>query len=415
MIAVQEHAKTTVWLFISAALTGCVAPSGQSSVSASSGTASGVFVSVAAGVAKIDPDTLGNVLEVDEDVTPAIRLGVGYQISPNTAVEVRVGDLGSVEFTDGRELDYQVVDASGLYQWRQRNTSIFARLGVGTFNNDGDFDVDQDTPAHVVFGGGLAYHITPSVDVRLAVSAHGGDAVVGNAGLVWRFGARPLAKAPAPVATTSGDDGFEAVAPVQEEVVEEPLVIPPAPRGGVSDNGLVIDEKPIPTLQTFPEPTVPDSVSRSTAQQAPALAAPVADSSPSVQPVPAPEVSAAPVPVNTPEELFVVDTLLSVRALQFEQGAATLLAASEGDLVEVAGVMEANPGLRLQVESHAAPVGNADLNMLLSRRRALTVIRLLVEQGIEAKRLRPRAFGDTAPVAGVDSINENDRVEFRIR
>ena len=67
------------------------------------------------------------------------------------------------------------------------------------------------------------------------------------------------------------------------------------------------------------------------------------------------------------------------------------------------------------VEAHAAPVGNADLNMLLSRRRALTVIRLLVDEGIVATRLRPKAFGDTTPIANAESIDLNDRVELRVR
>ncbi len=419
MNAVREHAKFYVWLIASAALTGCAAPSGQSSV-----TASGVFASIDGGAAQIDPDTLNDSLEVEEFITPAIRLGLGYQFNSIAAIEFRAGDLGTVEFTDGRELGYQVVDASGLLQWRHRNASIFGRLGVGTFINDGDFDVELETPVHPVVGGGLAYHITPNVDVRLSVSAHGADAVVGNAGLVWRFGGNrrvrrvPTVSAPS---TSNENDGFQAVAPVQtEELAEESLTVTPvAPRGGVENSGLLIDEKPIPTLQTFPEPVVPDEVTASL-QQTTEPVAPVSAPEPEPQAIAAPqniteEPESVAIPDNSPEELYVVDTLLPIRALQFDQGVASLLDSSLSDLDQVVDTLNANPELRLQVESHAAPIGNEELNMLLSRRRALTVIRLLVERGIEARRLRPRAFGDTAPVANAESINENDRVEFRIR
>jgi len=438
MNGVRQFALTLSGLLVGAALSGCAAQSGRTSV-----TAPGVFVSIDAGAAQIDADDLSNELEVDEDVSPSIQLGLGYQVNNNVAVEVRAGDFGTVEFTDGRELSYQLADVSGLLMWRQRNTSIFGRFGAGTFNNGGDFDVELETPVHAVIGGGVAYHALPNLDLRLSVAAHGSDAIVGSAGLVWRFGA---SSSVAPrIGTIPGsdnaadDDGFEAIAPVaREEVATAQDVTRTAPNEGTS-NGLVIDEKPLPQLQNVPEPVISRDVTAVVPEEP--VPAPereqvqITEPAPAPTPVPAPaavpqqELITEPVPVPVPvpevdavniaeepaEKLFVVDTLLDVRPLQFDQGTSTLLDASVLDLTEVSVILKANPELRLQVESHAAPVGNAELNMLLSRRRALTVIRLLVSQGIDAVRLRPRAFGDTAPLADANFIDDNDRVEFRIR
>jgi len=462
MNGVREFAFTSSWLLVGAALSGCAAQSGRSS-----NTAPGVFASIDVGAVHIDVDTSGgtpgNVLEVEEDTSASIQLGLGYQINKNVAVELRAGDFGEVEFTDGREVTYQLADFSSLWMWRQGNASIFGRLGVGSFENDGDFDVELESPVHAVLGGGVAYHALPNLDLRLSVSSHGGDAVVGSAGLVWRFGAESSATPPigtVPVAVDAEeDDGFKAIAPIaQEEIAAEQEVTRVTPSEEIS-NGLVIDEKPLPVLQSIPEPMVPSEVRASvpaesetastrTAAQTPtavptpaptAVPAPAPTAIPAPAPAPAPQLATEPEPelvvepVQVPEpvavpevevvniaeqpteKLFVVDTILDVRPLQFGKGTATLLDASTLDLEEVADILKANSELRLQVESHAAPVGNAELNMLLSRRRALMVIRFLVDQGIDAVRLRPRAFGDTAPIADADFMDENDRVEFRIR
>lgn len=440
-----------------AVLTGCATPSGQSNL-----TAPGFYVSASAGAAQIDPDTINDTLEVDENITPSIQLGLGYQINRAVAFEVRAADLGAVEFTDGRELTYQVADATGLLIHRRGSASVFARLGLGTFRNEGDFDVELETPVHPVVGGGVAYHLLPNLDVRFSASAHGGDAVVGNAGLVWRFSAPPSNVPRIVNKPTVDNDGFEPIAPVaRQDENTAPTITRLPPRVNDterSDGGLVVDEKPIPTLQSYPEPVVPNNVaatvrdgSETPSTQAPSVTAtpaplpaptptqaPAPEPEPAVAPAPKPAIAPAPVPALDPvvvtenssedltgeeligedltgEDLFVVDTLLPIGPLQFGPGAATLESSSVSDVEEIIALMKENPTLRLQVESHAAPVGDADLNMLLSRRRALTVIRLLVEQGIEAIRLRPRAFGDTAPMANAETIDANDRVEFRIR
>jgi len=92
-----------------------------------------------------------------------------------------------------------------------------------------------------------------------------------------------------------------------------------------------------------------------------------------------------------------------------------LLEPSLENVDDLVALLTSNPDLKLAVEAHAAPGGDPELNMLLSRRRALTMIRLLVDRGVSAQRLRPRAFGDTSPLSDATQLELNDRVELRVR
>ena len=75
-----------------------------------------------------------------------------------------------------------------------------------------------------------------------------------------------------------------------------------------------------------------------------------------------------------------------------------ILARSFPVLTAVADALRASPQIhRVSVEGHTDDAGNDDRNLELSRRRALSVQRWLVEHGIEADRLEAQGFGESAP------------------
>lgn len=400
-------------------LVGCATPQASNTTNSRS-----AYVLGGVGVTRFEPDTLNDTLSVEEDTSVSGHLGLGFQFNRFAAVELRAAQLGVVEYEDGRNLTYQVADASGLLMLRQGQTSIFARLGVGAFRVEGDFDVELGSDAHAVVGGGLIFHATPKFDLRLSVSSHGADALWSKLSAVWRFGqssstsARVIQPSVGGI-DTDGNDGFTAVEPVA--TVEPNVIEPVRPEpiitqdGGVGSSGLLIEEKPAQQIQTapdslenrstrgnlqLPEVEIVAGAVPSVSAESPAVSEPVAE------PAPLPEPA---------EDLLATDTILPIGPLQFVPGSSNLNALSLVDVEELVDLLRVNPELELTIEAHAAPVGNADLNMLLSRRRALTVIRLLVDEGIVATRLRPRAFGDTAPIADADPIDLNDRVELRVR
>ena len=87
-------------------------------------------------------------------------------------------------------------------------------------------------------------------------------------------------------------------------------------------------------------------------------------------------------------------------------------------LDQVAALMMANPGILLvEVEGHTDDLGDEDYNLQLSDRRAASVMRHLVNTGVESSRLSSRGYGEAMPID--DNTTEigrqaNRRVVLRI-
>lgn len=65
----------------------------------------------------------------------------------------------------------------------------------------------------------------------------------------------------------------------------------------------------------------------------------------------------------------------------------------------------------LRVEGHVASGDDAS-DQTLSEKRALAVVRWLVEKGVDSKRLLPVGFGSTKPVS--QTASENTRIVFAL-
>jgi outer membrane protein OmpA-like peptidoglycan-associated protein len=95
----------------------------------------------------------------------------------------------------------------------------------------------------------------------------------------------------------------------------------------------------------------------------------------------------------------------------------TILDKSFEVLKQVAGVVKAKPLIKIRIEGHTDDVGKDKDNMSLSQRRAESVKKFLVNEGIEADRLTAEGFGETKPLADnktEEGKAENRRVEFHI-
>lgn len=73
----------------------------------------------------------------------------------------------------------------------------------------------------------------------------------------------------------------------------------------------------------------------------------------------------------------------------------------------------------VEVEGHTDSQGSAKYNLDLSQRRANTVVRFLVNQGIAAKKLRAVGYGEkrlkVSPEKGPEDYETNRRVEFKVK
>lgn len=74
-------------------------------------------------------------------------------------------------------------------------------------------------------------------------------------------------------------------------------------------------------------------------------------------------------------------------------------AQAQSTLQRQAQWLQANPGTNVTIEGHADERGTRQYNLALGARRANSVRRYLVSQGIPANRLRAVTFGKERPVA----------------
>lgn len=96
----------------------------------------------------------------------------------------------------------------------------------------------------------------------------------------------------------------------------------------------------------------------------------------------------------------------------FKTGTDKLLPVNDSLLMQVKNFMDSKSYISLlRVEGHVSS-GNAASDQTLSEKRALAVVRWLVEHGVDSKRLLPVGFGSTKPVSA--NAAENTRIVFAI-
>lgn len=118
------------------------------------------------------------------------------------------------------------------------------------------------------------------------------------------------------------------------------------------------------------------------------------------------------------EELFEnlkPGAVVAFKNVLFEQGKYILLEGSYTELDKLLRTMLRYPGLRIRIDGHTDNVGDPNLNQSLSFFRAKVVETYLVENGIDAARIKVNGLGSSRPLA--DNTTEegrakNRRVEF---
>jgi OmpA-OmpF porin, OOP family len=85
--------------------------------------------------------------------------------------------------------------------------------------------------------------------------------------------------------------------------------------------------------------------------------------------------------------------------INFDTNRSDLKDDSQAIVKEIVALMQADPKLRVSVEGHTDNVGQASDNKRLSEARAQAVMKAIVAQGIDAKRLQAAGRGQEMPIA----------------
>jgi len=132
------------------------------------------------------------------------------------------------------------------------------------------------------------------------------------------------------------------------------------------------------------------------------------------------------IPTTYAEEVYKLDaTLIRVKVgkkvvlnnILFETGKAILTTGSYSELDRLAGILEDNPLMRIEISGHTDNTGSIDLNNRLSQNRAQAVVEYLVVKGINRERLEFKGYGPSQPIADnttAEGRKVNRRVEFKI-
>ncbi len=109
--------------------------------------------------------------------------------------------------------------------------------------------------------------------------------------------------------------------------------------------------------------------------------------------------------------------VLTLGDVLFATGSAELQGGTNQNLEKLVNFLKQYPDRQVLIEGHTDNVGSATFNQTLSRQRAESVRRFLVNRGIESSRLSVSGYGFERPVASNDTAmgrQQNRRVEVVI-
>jgi len=103
--------------------------------------------------------------------------------------------------------------------------------------------------------------------------------------------------------------------------------------------------------------------------------------------------------------------IVNMSDVLFDTARYTLKPGTQVSLAKVSGILQAYPGLKVQVEGYTDSVGSDDYNQKLSENRANAVRDFLVTQGVQANNITAAGYGKTKPVA--DNSTSSGRAQNR--
>jgi|GEM_PF-36590 len=130
-------------------------------------------------------------------------------------------------------------------------------------------------------------------------------------------------------------------------------------------------------------------------------------------------VVSTPAPVVSVPSTTVIESINFIaKNVYFNTNSAVLKSESKVRLDEIAAIVRQYPTTAFVIEGHTDSVGDAGLNMDLSRRRAASVVNYLITKGISSTMLSSTGYGENNPVATNDTAEgraQNRRVVIRLR
>jgi len=108
---------------------------------------------------------------------------------------------------------------------------------------------------------------------------------------------------------------------------------------------------------------------------------------------------------------------IEIENILFAFGTSKILPDSSRPLDVIAELLKSDSTILVEISTHTDSIGTAEMNMQLSRERALSVSSYLLSKGVPRDRLRLKWYGEALPIASnktEEGRRLNRRVEFKI-
>ncbi len=117
-----------------------------------------------------------------------------------------------------------------------------------------------------------------------------------------------------------------------------------------------------------------------------------------------------------------VGAIIKIENIYYDYDKANIREDAKPSLNRLLDLMQQNPNISIQINSHTDCRGSDAYNMRLSKARAASVVKYLIERGVDASRMSSKGFGETVPIeqcADCKKCTEsqyqaNRRTEFQI-
>ena len=331
------------------------------------------------GMSKLNPDVKTDGANLDDKNDLGLGFYLGYDFTENIAVEGYYFDLGEVGVKPGGEIEYEVFGVSALYYFyntkkakglqTRDGLSLFGRAGLGNLNvsSSGNVSTKLDHEFHLHWGGGLEYALIKNTSLRADVEFYDKDARFVSMSILWRFGGNRTQYLLNKYGLDQSNIGTGTSTP-------NPIVVKP-----IFGNSIFIDSDK-------------DGVRD--------------------------EEDACPkTPIGSQVDAVGCFFGGALHGVKFELDSAKLLSQSKILLDGVAQELQKYPRIVIEIQAHTDSTGSEQYNLDLSYRRAKSVRDYLVSQGVSARRMVPRGYGEKVPTSS--NITEvgrqkNRRVIFKI-
>jgi outer membrane protein OmpA-like peptidoglycan-associated protein len=105
--------------------------------------------------------------------------------------------------------------------------------------------------------------------------------------------------------------------------------------------------------------------------------------------------------------------IVNMSDVLFDVDKATLKPGAKVRLAKVAGILQAHPELKLELEGYTDSTGTLQHNQTLSERRASSVRAFLIEQGVSPANITAQGFGPSNPIA-TNNTREGRQMNRRV-